>query len=255
VTVEAGGEGVETAADGEHEIRRDGDAGDQVLVYERLLLQLLVLRRRERHRPRRPPPRAHLRVLRQPAVASPAPSSKNMPPRQRQRRTSRERAAPRQGPGGMTARGETGYSRRDRERGGAAEGEEGGGGGGGAVVGACRGKRGIRHRHLSLSLSRAACSPRPAAPLFNELPRGAGWLARDVLCFLGSLSSAPSLGRSRLPLWPALSLSASLSAHVPCVSSAPRGRRRGGGGSELDTTRARARRRGWARGSARRPSC
>lgn len=61
VQVEARGEGVEAPADGEEEIRRDGHAGDEVLVYERLLLQLLVLRRRERRRTRRPP-RAH-RVL------------------------------------------------------------------------------------------------------------------------------------------------------------------------------------------------
>lgn len=44
VQVEARGEGVEAPADGEEEIRRDGHAGDEVLVYERLLLQLLVLR-------------------------------------------------------------------------------------------------------------------------------------------------------------------------------------------------------------------
>lgn len=51
----------EAAADGEEQVRRDGDAGDEVLVNERLVLQLLVLRRREGRRPRRPPP-AH-RVL------------------------------------------------------------------------------------------------------------------------------------------------------------------------------------------------
>lgn len=62
VVVEARGEGVEAPADGEEEIRRDGDAGDEVLVDERLLLQLLVLRRREGRRPRRPPRAAH-RVL------------------------------------------------------------------------------------------------------------------------------------------------------------------------------------------------
>jgi len=45
VAVEAGCERVEAAADRNHEIRRDGHAGHQVLVYERLLLQLLVLRR------------------------------------------------------------------------------------------------------------------------------------------------------------------------------------------------------------------
>jgi hypothetical protein len=61
VVVEARDEGVEAPADGEEEIRRDGDAGDEVLVDERLVLQLLVLRRREGRRPRRPP-RAH-RVL------------------------------------------------------------------------------------------------------------------------------------------------------------------------------------------------
>ena len=61
VVVEARGEGVEAPADGEEEIRRDGDAGDEVLVYQRLVLQLLVLRRREGRRPGRPP-RAH-RVL------------------------------------------------------------------------------------------------------------------------------------------------------------------------------------------------
>jgi len=49
----------EAAADGEEEVPRDGHAGDEVLVYERLVLQLLVLRRREGRRPRRPPPAAH----------------------------------------------------------------------------------------------------------------------------------------------------------------------------------------------------
>jgi hypothetical protein len=54
----------EAAADGEEEVRRDGHAGDEVLVYERLVLQLLVLRRREGRRPRRRrPPPAHHRVL------------------------------------------------------------------------------------------------------------------------------------------------------------------------------------------------
>lgn len=122
LVVEAGCEGVKATTDWNHEIRWNGHAGHQVLVYERLLLQLLVLRRRERHhRPRGRPPRARLGVL----LPQPA------------------------------ARG---------ERSGAAEGDEGRRGCGGAVVGgACRGKRGIRHRHLNLSLSRAACSPRPVA--------------------------------------------------------------------------------------------
>jgi len=53
----------EAAAEGEEEVRRDGHAGDEVLVYERLVLQLLVLRRREGRRPRRPPPAAHRLLL------------------------------------------------------------------------------------------------------------------------------------------------------------------------------------------------
>jgi hypothetical protein len=47
VVVEARDEGVEAPANGEEEIRRDGHACDEVLVDERLVLQLLVLRRRE----------------------------------------------------------------------------------------------------------------------------------------------------------------------------------------------------------------
>ena len=49
----------EAAADGEEEVLRDGHTGDEVLVYERLVLQLLVLRHREGRRPRRPPSGAH----------------------------------------------------------------------------------------------------------------------------------------------------------------------------------------------------
>jgi hypothetical protein len=79
LAVEAGCEGVEATADWNHEIRWNGHAGHQVLVYERLLLQLLVLRRRERHhRPRGRPPRARLGVL-LPQPAAPAPA--HIPPR------------------------------------------------------------------------------------------------------------------------------------------------------------------------------
>ena len=48
----------EATVDGE-EVRQDGHTGDEVLVYERLVLQLLVLRHREGRRPRRPPSGAH----------------------------------------------------------------------------------------------------------------------------------------------------------------------------------------------------
>jgi hypothetical protein len=60
----------EAASDGEEEVRRDGDAGEEVLIYERLLFQLLVLRRRER------PPPAH-RVLRRRVLPDPAHTNKS----------------------------------------------------------------------------------------------------------------------------------------------------------------------------------
>jgi len=51
----------EATVDGE-EVRQDGHTGDEVLVYERLVLQLLVLCCGEGRRPRRPPHATH-RVL------------------------------------------------------------------------------------------------------------------------------------------------------------------------------------------------
>jgi hypothetical protein len=121
-----------------------------VLVDERLLLQLLVLRRRERQRPRHPPP-VHQRVLPH-AIAAPAPThTQTHPAASDTEQDSRMQD--------RTNTQELRCLRGGGEGGGAAEGEEGGGGG--AVVVGCRGKRGIRHRHLSRRplLARAGCLP------------------------------------------------------------------------------------------------
>lgn len=102
------------------------------------------------------------------------------------------------------------------EGGGAAEGEEGGGGGRGGAAVACRGKRGIRHRHLSLSaavslsrtqhtsqakLSPCACPRRSPGSVFNGVPRGLAGVV-NVLCL--------ACARARPRLYYRLCLSPSL---------------------------------------------
>jgi hypothetical protein len=134
----------EAAADGEEEVRWDGHAGEEVLVYERLLLQLLVLRRRER---RRPPP-AHRVLLR--VVPDPAHTNKT------QRASSTYQidacSCTHELTEGKARGGELCVWRRGSlrgERGGAAEGEEGRGG----VVVCCRRQGGKGHRHICLALA------------------------------------------------------------------------------------------------------
>jgi hypothetical protein len=103
---------------------------------------------------------------------------------------------------------------RGGERGGAAaEGEERGGGDGGAVVApssSCRGMRGIRHRHLSLSLAMCLL-PAAGRALFNELS-----LERERERRASSLVRCFASPSRALPFLRALARAASLSGS-PCA--------------------------------------
>jgi hypothetical protein len=138
----------EAAADGEEEVQRDRHAGEEVLVYERLLLQLLVLSRRER---RRPPPahRVLLRVFPDPAHTNKTQRESKLDVSDRclqlHARVNRGKRGGKEGRGAL--RMEEGSLRVGK--GGAAEGEEGRGG---AVV-CCRRQGGKGHRHICLALA------------------------------------------------------------------------------------------------------
>lgn len=109
------------------------------------------------------------------------------------------------------------------EGGGAAEGEEGGGGGRGGAAVACRGKRGIRHRHLSLSaavsLSRTQHTTRKPSPCARSLAsprRSHGSVFNGVPCGLAGLVNVLCLAcaRARARLYYRLCLSHSLRGRV-----------------------------------------